>query len=175
MAMLTENRRMQYRRTTTYEPSRNNKLEFMNMARTNKLLFPIYLTNREPRVYEYFNKLTLTNLTIYLIKINSSCEHSTYKHISKNTLCSQVGIRLQSEYPIENVTEIGNEKFSKCPAPLKLSGPPVDVAKLYDFDVASAASMAVVIISRSGLLFRLEESQRRTGMMGRQTNIRSGS
>jgi hypothetical protein len=32
-----------------------------------KLLIPIHLMNTEPRTYEHFNKLTLTNLTIYLV------------------------------------------------------------------------------------------------------------
>jgi hypothetical protein len=41
------------------------------------------------RAYEHFNKLTLTNLTLSLIKrIISTNEHSTYKHISKSTLRS---------------------------------------------------------------------------------------
>jgi hypothetical protein len=43
--------------------------------------------NMESLVYKHFNKLTLTNVITYLMKkINSTYEHSTYKHISKNTL-----------------------------------------------------------------------------------------
>jgi hypothetical protein len=40
----------------------------MNTARTNKLRPPIHSTNTAPRACEHFNKLTLTNLTIYLMK-----------------------------------------------------------------------------------------------------------
>jgi hypothetical protein len=47
---------------------KNQLLVFTNIARTNKLLLPIHFTNTEPRAYEHFNKLVLTNLTIYLIK-----------------------------------------------------------------------------------------------------------
>jgi hypothetical protein len=42
----------------------------MNIARTDKLRLPVHLTDTEPRAYEHFNKLTLTNLTIYLMKKN---------------------------------------------------------------------------------------------------------
>jgi hypothetical protein len=51
---------------------------------------PNHLINTEPRAYEYFSKLTLRNLKIhvYLMKKNSTHENSSYKHISKNTLCT---------------------------------------------------------------------------------------
>jgi hypothetical protein len=58
----------EYNRTSSYELSTNEKLVFTNIARTNELLLSIHLTNPEPRAYEHNNKLTLTNLTIYLMK-----------------------------------------------------------------------------------------------------------
>jgi hypothetical protein len=57
-----------YRRTSTYELSRNEQFIFTSIAQTDKLRLPIYLMNTEPRAYEHLNKLTLTNLTIYLMK-----------------------------------------------------------------------------------------------------------
>jgi hypothetical protein len=67
-----------------YKLPRNEQFIFTNIAQTNKLWLPIDLTNSEPLTYEHFNKLTLTNLMIYLMKRTDS----TWKHISKNTLCS---------------------------------------------------------------------------------------
>jgi hypothetical protein len=59
-----------------------------NIAGANKSRLPDHLTSTEHRAYEQFNKLTLKNVKIYLMeKINSTYEHSTYKHILKKTLC----------------------------------------------------------------------------------------
>jgi sRNA-binding regulator protein Hfq len=68
-----------YTRISTYELFRNEQFIFTNIARTNKLLLPIHLTNTEPRAYQHFNKLTLRNLTIYLTKTNKF--NLLYKHI----------------------------------------------------------------------------------------------
>jgi hypothetical protein len=53
---------------STYKLSRNEQFVFTNIARTNKLRPPVHLADTELRAYEYFNKLTLINLTIYLMK-----------------------------------------------------------------------------------------------------------
>jgi hypothetical protein len=49
---------------TNFQETNNSYLR--NIARTNKLRLPIHLTNTEFRAQEHVNKLTLTNLTIYL-------------------------------------------------------------------------------------------------------------
>jgi hypothetical protein len=55
-----------YKRTSTYELSRNDQFEFTNFARTNKLRLKVHLTNTAPS-HKHFNKLTLTDLRIYLM------------------------------------------------------------------------------------------------------------
>lgn len=44
--------------------------ETNSIARTNKLRLPVPLTNTKPCAYKHFNKFTLTNLTICLMKNN---------------------------------------------------------------------------------------------------------
>jgi hypothetical protein len=62
---------------------KKRKSRIYEIAHTNKLRLPINLTNMAPCAYEYFNELTLTNSTY---EKYSAYEHSTYKHISKNTV-----------------------------------------------------------------------------------------
>jgi hypothetical protein len=59
---------MVYRRTSTYELSRNEQFVFTHIVRANELRLPIHLTHTEPHVYRHFSKLTLTSLTIYFMK-----------------------------------------------------------------------------------------------------------
>lgn len=70
----------QCRQISTYELARKEQFVFTNIAQTNKLWLPLHLMNTEPCAYKHFNKLTLTNVMIYII--SSTYEHSTYKHIS---------------------------------------------------------------------------------------------
>jgi hypothetical protein len=58
--------RTKYRGNSIYEISRNEQFVSRNIERTNKLNLQVHLANTEPRAYEYFNKLTLTNLTTKL-------------------------------------------------------------------------------------------------------------
>jgi hypothetical protein len=51
----------------------------MIIAQTNKLRLPVYLTNTEPHAYGHLSKFK--DIAYEII-------NSTYKHISRNILCS---------------------------------------------------------------------------------------
>jgi hypothetical protein len=48
--------------------SRNKQFAFTNIVQANELRLTIHLVNTEPCAYEHFNKLTLTNLMMYLME-----------------------------------------------------------------------------------------------------------
>jgi hypothetical protein len=64
----------------------------VNIARNNKLRLPTHLTNTETCVCEHFN-INKFNV-ISCKKFNTTYEHSTYKHLSKNMLRSFTEVRL---------------------------------------------------------------------------------
>jgi hypothetical protein len=45
----------------------DNSYTYINTELNNRFRLPIHLTNRKPHAYEHFNKLTLWNLTIYVM------------------------------------------------------------------------------------------------------------
>jgi hypothetical protein len=71
---------IKFRRTSTYELSRNEEFVFTNIAGTNKLRPLIHLTNTEPRAYEHFNKFNdisyeKNKFTIRIFKLQTHYVH----------------------------------------------------------------------------------------------------
>jgi hypothetical protein len=83
---------------STYNLSRNEKFVFMNIARANKLRLPIHLMNTKPHAYEHLKKLTLINLTIYLIKkINSTMNIQLWLRNYCTIWCNTIKLKLDAD------------------------------------------------------------------------------